>query len=67
MLQGLNFILDSNSEAFVEDSYFMTYHSTVIKSNEFIAALKRSREIGDEIKQHLIEERGINVEFFSYR
>ncbi|XP_031627932.1 NPC intracellular cholesterol transporter 1 homolog 1b [Contarinia nasturtii] len=45
--------------------YFMSYHTTVATSNDFIAALREARKIGDEI-QNEISTLDESTKFFPY-
>lgn len=62
---GMNYISEGIHEHFVQDSYFMSYHTTVITSEEFYTSLKKAREISDEI-QKVFNEKGKDLKVFPY-
>lgn len=62
---GMNFISDDNNEHFVKDSYFMSYHTTVITSEQFYTSLKKARELSDSIEK-TFRDRGLDLKVFPY-
>lgn len=50
----------------VTNSYFMSYHTTVTKSNDFYTALKEARIVADDI-QTMMAEHDPSAVFFPYR
>lgn len=62
---GMNYISEDINEHFVQDSYFMSYHTTVITSEEFYTSLKKAREISDEI-QKVFDENQKDLKVFPY-
>ncbi|XP_053681579.1 NPC intracellular cholesterol transporter 1 homolog 1b [Sabethes cyaneus] len=64
-LTALNFVVDSTGHLNVHDSYFMSYHTTVITSRDFYEALQWARRITDEI-QEVLDEKQTGVEIFPY-
>uniref|UniRef100_A0A182JGB1 Uncharacterized protein n=1 Tax=Anopheles atroparvus TaxID=41427 RepID=A0A182JGB1_ANOAO len=63
--RALNYVRDSNGNLNVQDSYFMSYHTTAVTSRQFYTALEQARQIADDI-QHMLDERRANVEIFPY-
>lgn len=61
----MNYVSEDMNEHFVRDSYFMSYHSTVIKSEEFYTALKKAREMSDEIEK-TFKKNGKDLKVFPY-
>lgn len=47
------------------DSYFMSYHTTVITSKQFYTALRRAREISEDITETL-KQKGFDLKVMSY-
>lgn len=62
---GLNFISNGSEEHFVMDSYFMTYHTTVITSEEFYTSFRKARDLSDEI-QDMFDKKGLDLKIFPY-
>lgn len=63
---GMNYVSIDDDEHVVEDSYFMSYHTTVLTSEEFYTALKKARELSDKI-QDIFDAKGYqDVEIFPY-
>ncbi|XP_063704530.1 NPC intracellular cholesterol transporter 1 homolog 1b [Culicoides brevitarsis] len=62
---GVNYILDKNGNPHVNDSYFMSYHTTVITSKEFYTALKQARLLSDDLNK-MFEKHDKNVTVFPY-
>jgi Niemann-Pick C1 protein len=62
---GMNYISESVNNHFVKDSYFMSYHTTVITSEEFYSSLKKAREISDNIEE-MFREKGKDLKVFPY-
>jgi Niemann-Pick C1 protein len=63
---ALNYVLDGNASISVQDSYFMGYHTTCIKSIDFYTAMAQARIIGDDIAE-MFKEAGKEVTVFPYR
>jgi Niemann-Pick C1 protein len=61
----MNYISKENDQHFVQDSYFMSYHTTVITSKDFYTALKKAREISDEIEE-TFRKNGKDLKVFPY-
>lgn len=53
----------------VQSSYFMTYHSVLTNSSDYITAYKRAVEVSNEINDVFKKKLGpdSNVEVFPYR
>ncbi|KXJ81281.1 hypothetical protein RP20_CCG020355 [Aedes albopictus] len=64
-LTALNYVTDSSGHLNVHDSYFMSYHTTVVTSRDFYEALEWARKITDDIQQ-MLDEKGAGVEVFPY-
>lgn len=64
-LTALNYVTDSSGHLNVHDSYFMSYHTTVVTSRDFYEALEWARKITDDI-QRMLDEKGAGVEVFPY-
>ncbi|XP_058815387.1 NPC intracellular cholesterol transporter 1 homolog 1b [Topomyia yanbarensis] len=64
-LTALNYVTDSSGHLNVHDSYFMSYHTTVITSRDFYEALQWARRITNDIQQ-VLDEKGAGVEIFPY-
>ena len=62
---GMNYVSEGTNEHYVRDSYYMSYHSTVIKSEEFYIALKKAREMSDEIEK-TFKKHGKDLKVFPY-
>lgn len=62
---GLNYVTNEIGEHFIGDSYFMSYHTTVITSKEFFTSLKKARELSDAIQTSFNDE-GFDVNVFPY-
>lgn len=62
---GMNFVSNDSDEHFVQDSYFMSYHTTVITSKEFYSSLSKARELSDEIEE-TFRQRGHELKIFPY-
>lgn len=62
---GMNYVSEDTNVHFVRDSYYMSYHSTVIKSQEFYTALKKAREMCDEIEKSF-KKNGKDLIVFPY-
>ncbi|KFB38094.1 AGAP000579-PA-like protein [Anopheles sinensis] len=63
--RALNFVRDNNGNLNVQDSYFMSYHTTAVTSRQFYTALEQARLIADDIQQ-MLNERQANVDIFPY-
>uniref|UniRef100_A0A182QGM2 SSD domain-containing protein n=1 Tax=Anopheles farauti TaxID=69004 RepID=A0A182QGM2_9DIPT len=63
--RALNYLLDANGRLSVEDSYFMSYHTTAVTSRQFYTALEQARRISDDI-QRTLDANGAGVEIFPY-
>ncbi|XP_055525163.1 NPC intracellular cholesterol transporter 1 homolog 1b [Wyeomyia smithii] len=64
-LNALNYVVDSTGHLNVHDSYFMSYHTTVITSRDFYEALQWARRVSDDI-QEMLDEKQTGVEIFPY-
>lgn len=62
---GMNYISEDIDKHFVQDSYFMSYHTTVITSEEFYTALKQARILSAEIEE-TFKEKGKDLKVFPY-
>ncbi|CAG5121501.1 unnamed protein product [Candidula unifasciata] len=62
---GVQLYKSSHNETHVGASYFMTYHSVLKTSEDYIAALKNAREISDNITRSL-NETGQHYNVFPY-
>uniref|UniRef100_A0A182PQ62 SSD domain-containing protein n=1 Tax=Anopheles epiroticus TaxID=199890 RepID=A0A182PQ62_9DIPT len=63
--RALNYVHDSEGRLNVQDSYFMSYHTTTVTSRQFYTALEQARLIADDI-QRMLDERNAGVEIFPY-
>lgn len=63
---NVNFLLDEDGKATVYDSNFMTYHTTLANSQDFIAALANAYEISEEITAAIRRHTETDVEVFPY-
>uniref|UniRef100_A0A182NDR6 SSD domain-containing protein n=1 Tax=Anopheles dirus TaxID=7168 RepID=A0A182NDR6_9DIPT len=63
--RALNYLLDADGRLSVEDSYFMSYHTTAVTSRQFYTALEQARRIADDI-QRMLDAQGAGVEIFPY-
>ncbi|XP_058443946.1 NPC intracellular cholesterol transporter 1 homolog 1b [Malaya genurostris] len=64
-LTALNYVTDAFGHLNVHDSYFMTYHTTVITSRDFYEALQWARKVSDDI-QRTLDVKNTGVEIFPY-
>ena len=64
-LTAMNYISDENGTHHVQDSYFMSYHTTVVTSKDFYTALKKAREISGDIEE-MLRKNDKSVEVFPY-
>ncbi|XP_038117109.1 NPC intracellular cholesterol transporter 1 homolog 1b [Culex quinquefasciatus] len=64
-LTAMNYVADSQGHVNVHDSYFMSYHTTVVKSRDFYEALEWARKITDDI-QAMLDQQAPGVEIFPY-
>lgn len=62
---GMNYISENDVEHTVQDSYFVSFHTTVITSKEFYTSLKKARELSEEIEE-TFKKRGRELEVFAY-
>lgn len=62
---GMNYISTGNVDHFVQDSYFMSFHTTAITSEEFYTSLKKARQISEEITE-TFRAKGQDLEVFAY-
>lgn len=62
---AINYITPDNDTNIVQDSHFMSYHTTVITSKEFYTAMQRARDLTDEI-QSMFKAEGRELEVFPY-
>lgn len=63
---AVNYILDSEGNATVYDTNFMTYHTALSTSKDFITAVKYAYEISDNITNAIQNHTGLNIEVFPY-
>ncbi|CAH0726981.1 unnamed protein product, partial [Brenthis ino] len=63
---NVNYVLDSQGKATVHDSNFMTYHTTLVTSKDYITAVKYAYEISDNITSAIHKHTGLDVEVFPY-
>lgn len=65
----MNYIADEDEnhvvEHFVKDSYFMSYHTTVITSEQFYTSMRKARELSEEIEETL-RAKGQDLKVFPY-
>lgn len=61
----MNFISEDIDEHYVKDSYFSSYHTTVITSKQFYTSMKKARELSEEIEA-TFRERGQELKIFPY-
>ncbi|XP_055608436.1 NPC intracellular cholesterol transporter 1 homolog 1b [Uranotaenia lowii] len=64
-LNALNYVTDSSGHLNVHDSYFMTYHTTVVTSRDFYEALDWARRVSSDI-QEMLDSSGSGLEIFPY-
>lgn len=57
---------ESDGNVTVEASYFMSYHTSLVKSNDFFSSLKQARIVANDV-QNMLNENGHDVAFFPYR
>jgi Niemann-Pick C1 protein len=62
---GMNYISTDIDKHFVQDSYFMSYHTTAITSEEFYTALKKARVLSAEIEE-AFKAKGKDLKVFPY-
>lgn len=66
--QGLNYLIDDESQAHPTDSYFMAYHTTLKVSKDYFEALRVARHLSANITDMLSEKlNSSSVEVFPYR
>ncbi|XP_045773884.1 NPC intracellular cholesterol transporter 1 homolog 1b-like [Maniola jurtina] len=63
---NVNFLLDSEGTATVQDTNFMTYHTTLATSQDFIAALSNAYDISADITTAIQKHTNLDVEVFPY-
>ncbi|XP_050099286.1 NPC intracellular cholesterol transporter 1 homolog 1b [Anopheles aquasalis] len=64
--RALNYVRDRDGRLAVQDSYFMSYHTTAVTSRQFYTALEQARALSDRI-QRMLDERGHpDVRIFPY-
>ncbi|XP_035780137.1 NPC intracellular cholesterol transporter 1 homolog 1b-like [Anopheles albimanus] len=64
--RALNYVRDRDGRVSVQDSYFMSYHTTAVTSRQFYTALEQARALSDRI-QRMLDERGHpDVRVFPY-
>ncbi|KAL4711125.1 hypothetical protein ACJJTC_009496 [Scirpophaga incertulas] len=63
---NVNYILDSDGLATVLDTNFMTYHTSLGTSRDYIQAVKYGYEIADNITKSIHDLTGTDVEVFPY-
>jgi Niemann-Pick C1 protein len=61
----MNYISKDIDKHYVQDSYFMSYHTTVITSEEFYTALKQARVLSAQIEE-TFKEKGKDLKVFPY-
>lgn len=62
---AMNYISDDDELHFVKDSYFMSYHTTVITSEQFYTSMRKARELSEEIEETL-RAKGQDLKVFPY-
>lgn len=65
-LKGLNYIYDVDGNIHIQDSYFMSYQTTAIRSYDFYTSLKQARAIADDVVE-MFKANGKDLVFFPYR
>nr|WHI98180.1 Niemann-Pick C1 protein b [Chilo suppressalis] len=63
---SVNYILDAEGNAIVQDTNFMAYHVSLSTSKDYITALKYGYEIADNITASIKQITGTDVEVFPY-
>ncbi|XP_041981262.1 NPC intracellular cholesterol transporter 1 homolog 1b-like [Aricia agestis] len=63
---NVNYVLDSEGRAIVQDTNFMAYHSTIVTSQDYISAVRNGYEISESITAVIREQTGTDVEVFPY-
>lgn len=63
---NVNYVLDSEGRATVQDSNFMAYHSALATSKDYITAIKYGYEISANISTAIKELTGEDIEVFPY-
>lgn len=63
---AVNYVLDSEGNATVHDSSFMSYHTSLSTSKDYITAVKFAYEVSDNITNAILEHTGQNIEVFPY-
>ncbi|XP_050343987.1 NPC intracellular cholesterol transporter 1 homolog 1b-like [Nymphalis io] len=63
---NVNYLLDSQGKASVYDTNFMTYHTNLRNSKDYITAIKYAYEISDNITAAIYKNTGLDVEVFPY-
>lgn len=64
--QALSYFYDENANLFIGDTYYMTYHTTCITSEEFYTALIRARALSQDIND-MFKKHDLDVQVFPYR
>ena len=64
-LDGMNYVADANANHLVGDSYFMSYHTTVVTSKDFYTALQKGRELSGQMEE-MLRKHDKDVEVFPY-
>ncbi|KAJ0176158.1 hypothetical protein K1T71_008332 [Dendrolimus kikuchii] len=62
----VNYLIDTEGRATVQDTAFMTYHTTLVTSQDYITALKYGYELSDNITAAIQNHTGTDVEVFPY-
>ncbi|CAH2258934.1 jg12586 [Pararge aegeria aegeria] len=63
---SVNFLLNSQGKANVYDSNFMTYHTTLANSQDYITALSHAYDISADITAAIQKHTDLDVEVFPY-
>ncbi|CAG9135892.1 unnamed protein product [Plutella xylostella] len=62
----VNYVLDADGRASVDDTAFMAYHIGLGTSKEYITAVKYGYEISENITKAIQKNTGLDVEVFPY-
>lgn len=65
-LNALNYVSDANADHSVGDSYFMSYHTTLVTSKDFYTALKKGRELSEQMQEMFNRNGKAEIEVFPY-
>lgn len=63
---SVNYVLDSQGNATIQDTNFMAFHTSLVTSKDYISAVKYGYEISDNITRAIQQHTGTDVEVFPY-